>query len=64
MKGGKMAFSIRLQNISKEDGKVWNTVNVLGENFVVTDDAVGYSFKNSELVNRLFGEDDRDEESY
>lgn len=61
MKGGKMAFSIRLQNISKEDGKVWNTVNVLGENFVVTDDAVGYSFKNCELVNKLFGEDDERE---
>lgn len=61
LKDGKMAFSLRLQNISKEDGRVWNTVNVLGENFVVTDDAVGYSFKNCELVNKLFGEDDERE---
>lgn len=62
MKNGKMAFSIRLQNITEDDEHVWKTVNFLGENFVITDDCVGYSFENSELVNKLFGEDDRDEQ--
>lgn len=62
LKDGKMAFSLRVQNISKEDGRIWNTVNFEGENFVVTDDAVGYSFENCELINKLFGEDERDEE--
>ena len=61
MKNGKMAFTIRLQNITEDDERVWKTVDFFGENFVITDDCVGYSFKNSELVNKLFGEDDRDE---
>lgn len=62
LKDDKMAFSIRLQNKNKDGEKIWNTVNFEGENFVVTDDCVGYSFENCELVNKLFGEDDRDEE--
>ncbi len=62
LKNDKMAFSIRLQNKSKDGEKVWNTVNFEGENFVIADDNVGYSFENCELVNKLFGEDDRDEE--
>lgn len=62
LKNDKMAFSIRLQNKSKDGEKVWDTVNFEGENFVIADDNVGYSFKNCELVNKLFGEDDRDEE--
>ena len=61
LKDDKMAFSIRLQNKSKDGEKVWNTVNFEGENFVIADDNVGYSFKNCELVNKLFGEDDESE---
>lgn len=62
LKDGKMAFSIRLQDKSIDDDRIWKTVNFMGENFVITDDCVGYSFENSELVNKLFGEDDRDEQ--
>ena len=62
MKNGKMAFSIRLQDKSIDDDRIWKTVNFMGENFVITDDCVGYSFENSELVNKLFGEDDKDEQ--
>ena len=63
-KDGKMAFSLRMQRKNNLDSRLWNIVNFEGEDFVITDDCVGYSFENSELVNRLFGEDDRDEESY
>lgn len=64
IKDGKMAFSLRMQRKNNLDSRLWNIVNFEGEDFVITDDCVGYSFENSELVNRLFGEDDRDEESY
>lgn len=64
MKDGKMAFSLRMQKKSKEDRRLRDTVNYLGENFIINDVTVGYSFKNCELVNKIFGEDERDEESY
>ena len=64
IKDGKMAFTLRMQKKNNLDSRLWNIVNFEGENFVITDDCVGYSFEKSELVNKLFGEDDRDEKSY
>ena len=62
VKDGKMSFSIRLQNKSKDGEKIKHTINYLGEDFEVLTDNVGYSFTNNELVNKLFGEDDEDEQ--
>ena len=61
-KDGKMAFSLRMQNKNKDNKKVSKTLNYMGDDFLVTDDNVGYSFENCELVCKLFGEDDNDEQ--